>query len=131
MYTNYKISKALHILGYTGIECHAFYTKSMKLYESLNHDETCLLHDVDKEFSAPTHEEVLNFFEKEYHIKITAQHQTITGMWFCWIWEYKHIETDKKDWVRLTYIVNSFQFKTDAYNAAIEFLIKEYFKISL
>ena len=71
-YANYKISKAMDTLGYDGSNCHAFYANKYsyshnlftesKLYESINHNDTTNIKRVCKEFSAPTYEEVIDFF---------------------------------------------------------------------
>lgn len=135
-YANYKISKAMDTLGYDGSNCHAFYANKYsyshnlftesKLYESINHNDTTSIKRVCKEFSAPTYEEVIDFFEDKYKIKITSEHQNITGMWYCYIWEF--IETK---WIRKKYIIQSFQYKHEAHKAAIEYLLKEHFNIKI
>ena len=73
---------------------------------------------------APTYQQVIDWFEKNYKIKITLEHQPMTGMWFSYIWRYIEPNNIGK-WERMN-IVCSFQNKNDALNESFKNVLKNY-----
>ena|ERR1035437_4256353 len=72
--------------------------------------------------SAPLLDEVIDWFEKNHMIKITSEHQSMTGMWFSSIWRFD-LPNNIGKWSKIN-MIQSFQYKNEAIEKSIEEALK-------